>query len=287
MERWYPAAVVAALIGGIFYALHADLPPRTFSAGDYPYSQNVGQVYRGNEDQRGANETVFSGIRLIDIAELVLAVSTVGLWAVTRRSVIFAERSLVDVERAFITAKAFGVHPIVHSNRPIGYRISAVFTNTGRTPALRTVAHFNIVAFEGGPPAGFDFPDRPPRDDVASTTGPNVDLIFPLDIAIEELDDIRDGKKVGLIYGWIEYCDVFANRRRMEASMQIEIVGDYHRMRDRNEPPGATASVLGFRSYGKYNGIDQYCVHQPGQTPLDKGGLPPPRQPRQTMDARI
>jgi hypothetical protein len=281
-QRWYPAVIVVALVAAMFYALHADLSPPAAPSGHGERPQQAQQERPAAGNQGGESKTIFSGVTLLDLAELVLAGSTVGLWIVTGRSVRVAERSLVDVERALIIAARFDVHQIVRANRAIGYRVTVIFVNSGRTPALRLRGNFDLVVFPGEPVPDFAYPDRAAPDDAFGTTGPQVPVLFHLEIVTEDLVDVREGRKVALIYGWVEYDDLFSStrRRRTEACFKIEVIGDIHRIRPADEPIGATPSVLAFANYGgRYNAIDEYCLYEPGQTPVDDGSLPAPRQP--------
>jgi hypothetical protein len=193
-----------------------------------------------------------------------------------------AERALTDVERALILAVRFDVNQMVRANRAFGYRVTVIFVNSGRTPALRLRGNFNLVVFPSEPMPDFAYPDRAAPEDAFGTTGPQVPVLFHLEIVTEDLVDVREGRKIALIYGWVEYDDVFSStrRRRTEACLRIEVVGDIHRIRPADEPIGATPSVLAFANYrGRYNAIDEYCLYEPGQTPVDDGSLPALRQP--------
>ena len=92
-------------------------------------------------------------------------------------------------------------------------------------------------------------------------------MTFPLDIAIQDIIDIQNNTKIGLIYGWTEYADIFEGtpRRRTEFCVKIEVVGDPHHI---PQPQERTPSVLGFVAYGPYNAIDEDCFYKPGQVPV-------------------
>jgi hypothetical protein len=104
-------------------------PPR-YTQRDYET-----KTERANPDNQSAeSKPLFVGVTLLDIATLILAGSTVGLWIVTGRSVRIAERALTEVERPYVFV--VGVeHPIVEL-RERGYGVRCAIGNFGRTPAV-------------------------------------------------------------------------------------------------------------------------------------------------------
>jgi len=129
-ERWYPAIVIAALFGAMIFALHADLSSPSFPTAQTERTQQTEQ--KGASAAYQGTDTVFSGITLVDLATLALAVSTFGLWIVTRRSVRIAERTLTELERAYV----FPSHKQIIGSNTIPLSIQYRMRNIGRTPAI-------------------------------------------------------------------------------------------------------------------------------------------------------
>jgi hypothetical protein len=233
-ERWYPAIIVAALVAAMFYALHADLSSPSSPSRQAERAQQAQQERPQGNNQNRESKTIFSGVTVLDLAELVLAASTVGLWIVTGRSVRIAERSLVDVERALVVVTDVSVSSLIRTNRIFGYRMTIMLTNTGRTVGTRLITNANVVVFDGDDsvPVDFRYPDRSEPSRNLGLVGPSVKLPIPLDIALQDIVDVQQKQKTGIIYGWAEYNDIFTGsiRRRTEFCARIEVVGDPRRM---------------------------------------------------------
>jgi hypothetical protein len=137
----------------------------------------------------------------------------------------------------------------------------------------------NVVVFDSAMPKDFRYPDRIEADQPAGVVGPNVPVVFPLDIAIADIVDIQNSRKSGYLYGWAEYDDIFPDtpRRRTEFCMLIDVFGDPHHIPAERGGP----SVLGFVARGPYNGTDDECFYKPGQgVPVARAGeLPAMTQP--------
>jgi hypothetical protein len=197
-----------------------------------------------------------------------------------RASIRIAERALVDVERALIVGMKVETTGLMRDQRVIGHRFTILFVNTGRTPARRVTSNANLVVFDGedSVPMDFGYPDRIPASDNQGILGMGIPLPIPLDIAIQDLVDIQQKRKTGIVYGWIEYDDIFVDsyHRRTEFCARIEVVGDPYLISDRVGGP----SMFGFAVYGKYNGTDEDCFYKPGQVPVAEfDELPPVTQP--------
>jgi len=204
-----------------------------------------------------------------------------GYWV--RRTVKSAERSLAQIERALLVGAKVDTTGLVRNQRIIGHRITVLFTNTGRTPARRVTSNANFVVFDGeGVPSSFNYPDRTAAPPAYGILGPHIPLPIPIDVAIQDFIDIQNKRKLGLLYGWVEYSDIFEPnaRRRTEFCTRIEVVGDPHFFSDRIGGP----SMFGFAVYGPYNATDDECVHKPGEVPVAKPGeLPQVTQPQRDL----
>jgi hypothetical protein len=194
--------------------------------------------------------------------------------AISRRSAIAAERALIDVQRALMVGQSVQVYPGVRNEMVIAFRMEVLFTNAGNTVAKNFIGNTTVAVFDGQMPDSFNYPDRGAVQPLRGVCGPRVTMVFPAEIAIQDIVDIQQGRKEGFVYGWVEYNDIFeaTRRRRTEYCAKIRVVGDPHTSRPIGNP-----SPLSFEVYGPYNGTDEDCFHQPGQMPI--GGLPPITQP--------
>lgn len=197
-----------------------------------------------------------------------LAVLFQGVWL--RRTVKLAERSLQELERALIVGARLEATRLVRHDRVVAYRMSLVFTNAGRTPAKNLVSNGTFVTFEDEVPEDFDYRNRAGGVPGFGVIGPNVAFPLNLDVAVQDVIDVRDKKKVLLIYGWVEYDDLLSRRRqRTEFCGKLEVAG--------NSAAADGIGGIGFELWGKYNAIDDDCVYAPGRNPV--GDLPAPAQP--------
>src|SRR3954469_16453430 len=77
--------------------LQVTSPPSYAQRANQTKTEGASPGNQGTESQ-----PLFVGVTLLDLATLILAGSTVGLWIVTGKSVKIAERALIDVERPYI-----------------------------------------------------------------------------------------------------------------------------------------------------------------------------------------
>ncbi len=216
-------------------------------------------------------------IGAIGLAGLVLTVFYAARAAeAAAASARVAERSMVELERALVLPVGFRVDVLIGPRREvIGFKISVDVTNTGNTIAKKVVGTANIVVFDHVLPKDFRFPDRLAPDKSTTAIGRGVQIVFPLDIAFQDIVDIQQKRRSGYVYGWLEYDDIFSAtaKRRTEYCVEIEVIGDPTVI-----PEPSSSPNLAFKAYGPYNGTDEDCFYKPGQSP-PIGGLPAPTQP--------
>ncbi|WP_316228889.1 hypothetical protein [Bradyrhizobium sp. SZCCHNR1070] len=194
-----------------------------------------------------------------------------------KHSAIIAERALTVVERAFLSIGDTSVVTIRQFAAIVDYRISFNIVNSGRTPARNYFAAINLAVLDGEIPADFRFPDRI-RDlpVTGGVVGPKSRSFVYIDFFIQDAIDVFEGRKKALVYGWLEYDDVFSDspRHRTEFAAEIRVFAD-----PRVTPQvvyGAMPPILTIATCGRYNAYDDGCMYQPGQTPLAKEDELPP-----------
>jgi hypothetical protein len=163
----------------------------------------------------------------------------------------------------------------------------ANITNSGRTPAKNYRATANLAVFDNGIPNGFRYPDRQEDGAANSVLGPQAKGYIQVDLFVADAVAIYEKRKEALIYGWIEYDDVFPDspRHRTELCATVEVFADPRAVPQIQSGEGIPIMTL--RPYGKYNAYDGDCLYQPGETPVAREGelpalTPPPlvNQPR-------
>jgi hypothetical protein len=226
----------------------------------------------------------------------ILAFSTIGLWWVTWRGSVrqsrdmrdtldHARESLTAIERAFVAISELTVSTLSVRGVIADYRIQLNVVNSGRTPARNYRALANLVLLDNIPD-DFRFADRSHDNLSKQVIGPQSRTYIQADVFIKDALAIFEKKKRALIYGWIEYDDIFPNSstHRTEFCMEAEIYAD-----PRETPTvirGAALPIITLRPYGRYNGYDQDCLYRPGETPIAREGeLPPPTPPPENPPA--
>jgi hypothetical protein len=218
--------------------------------------------------------------RLWSAGERQIAIANASAEA-AQRAAATAERALTVVERAFLLISDMNVVTMSQYGTIIDFRISVNITNSGRTPAQNYISLANLVVFEGEIPEDFRFPDRS-HDDVpetGATIGPQSRIYLPIDFFIADAIDVFEKRKKALIYGWMEYNDIFPDslRHRAEFCVEIEVYAD-----PRQTPQvvyGKMPPILTLRAYRRYNGYDDGCIYRPGHTPVAEPDELPPATP--------
>lgn len=195
----------------------------------------------------------------VSLLTLVLALSTVALWWATRQLWRSAERALMTTERAFVFLK--GYTPAAWGENEKGelvWFITPVLENSGSTPTRHMLCHVSVKVFNGPVPEDFDFPDfwdpeikpgnRP------GFIGPKaITMMARVSVRLDDLQQVQNGSRKALLYGWAEYDDVFDGpRHRFEFCSEIMVAG----------PLTELTSVLPV-FYHRHNGSDDECMKAP------------------------
>jgi hypothetical protein len=196
-----------------------------------------------------------------------------------KRSADVAEHSLTIVERAFITISDISITTIAQHRTIIDHRIHINVINPGRTPAKNYASQTNLVVLDDIPD-DFRFADRPHEELPKTVVGPQSRTYILVDFFIQDAIATYQKNKKTLIYGWIEYDDIFPHTgtHRTEFCIAVEVFAD-----PRETPEviyGKSIPIMTLRPYGRYNAYDDDCLYRPGQTPVAREGeLPPLTQP--------
>jgi hypothetical protein len=227
-----------------------------------------------------------------------LSLAGVALWQLIEaresinaavRAANTAERALTVVERAFVAVANLTVSTIIYSNpndqkqiMVAAFVIHVHVINSGRTPARRYVNNIT-VAVTDKIPDDFRFADRNGKDGAAGVVGPQTQTFFIAELSIQDAVAVFTKEKEAIVYGWIEYDDIFpySVRHRAEFCFKIDTPLGDPRIPLRAEGP-RQLTPLGFPVYGAYNAYDEDCRYKPGETPVARPGeLPDITQPPQ------
>jgi hypothetical protein len=199
-----------------------------------------------------------------------------------KRAADTAERALTVVERAFVAVRDIGVFTITYGEGRMvaAFIVNFSVSNSGRTPARSFSSCINVAMFDKIPET-FRFPDRE-HSAGNGIMGPQTQTIIQSRLAVQDAVDIYEKKKEGLIYGWLEYDDIFDDspRHRTEFCVRIETFSDPRIIM--NQSGSRPMPALAFPTWGKYNATDTDCHYAPGKTPIaEPGELAPITQPPQ------
>lgn len=206
------------------------------------------------------------------LATVIIAVFTIVLaigggfqaW-LTRRAILETNRQHIVSNRAFVCLKQF----FTISTSAMGdgvefWRITPVFENSGNTATKRMMSVHSAELRSSNLPKDFDyrdvaFPDpTKPAFISRDIIGPRAQLRgAPYILPLAEVQAIARGEKVFVIWGWIDYDDVFegTKRHRFEYCYKLSI------LLDPSNPKNTDALALGL--YGPYNGVDEQCRYDP------------------------
>lgn len=198
---------------------------------------------------------IFTGV--LSIFTIGLCVATFKLWDSTDKLVLGAEETAERQLRAYVHAakvRLFLYRPQYYSREQSegaiqGFGIVMELENSGQTPTRKAVMSASGRVFNDEVPDDFDFPDADQIEIV--TFGPGVMLLSP-SVSFNRVN-IEKYCKI-LVWGWVEYSDVFNNtpRRRTEFCFEIPI-----RVIQWSEE-----YIPEFVHFKRFNGADEDCLHK-------------------------
>ncbi len=205
-------------------------------------AQAAGAAKMSVEDARAAAQSEAERF-----AQQLTAMSTSA--AAATKSAAIAEKALTISERSYILVERLDARPTIKNGIHKGWDVSVVLKNSGRTVARNLVIWVNSRRLPVAEFNRFIFfePDDLQADEsvlaAGSTCGTDI-CHFPL----QALDDIGNGTKVGVIWGFAEYATMFDDEERKSTQFcyVVHVIGD---VRDQKQSP------LAFRSYGPFNTV--------------------------------
>jgi hypothetical protein len=148
-----------------------------------------------------------------------------------RDSAETAKQSVIAVQRAFVFVTGVQPSRIVNlqDQQTVGWQFAVRWENSGSTPAINFNAHLNMSPFDGDIPAGFDFADIPPTDNVSGFVPPKGSIGMQVQQPIAIIQSVIENKRRLFLWGWAEYDDTFGNtpRHRIEYCLEIKIAGEF------------------------------------------------------------
>jgi hypothetical protein len=207
-----------------------------------------GVIWVGSWDH---DDWIAAGTVVVAIFTVVLAVSTILLWLTTRRAAFATDRSLRDLNRAFVFPKRVILQPVAGG----GIEVIVTWENSGNT---QTVQMRSVVNFQTFPPAvmaGFNYPDVGTNPPVRTLIGPKSEQTMrPVIIPHANVLAVAAGTHRILVYGWVEYDDIFAvdagtDRHRTEFCAELLVTPN----------PGGAGFVTADQMHPEHNGSEREC----------------------------
>ena len=175
-----------------------------------------------------------------------------------------AREALTKLERAFVFVKEFSRDDVRGPNKYSsvtgiqmlgdlqGYRMCVILENSGRTPANRLIYNIATFQFTDGLEDGFNFSDS--AESYKAVLGPGATLITKaFFLSLTTITQVEIGNYRYLLYGSIDYDDVFAGTERHRTEFCYELVV--------NKVGEETHSA--FVPYPEFNAVDGDCRRPP------------------------
>jgi hypothetical protein len=184
----------------------------------------------------------------------------------TRRAIMETNRQHTVSNRAFVFIRQFlSVSTSASGDCVEFWRITPVFENSGNTATKRMMSGHSAELRTTKLPKDFDYRDSAFPDPTKpifisrDIIGPRAQLNgAPYILSLADVQAIGRGEKFFVIWGWVDYDDVFTGtkRHRIEYCYQLTVLFDP------SNPKYTNAVAMGL--YGPYNNVDEQCRYDPG-----------------------
>jgi hypothetical protein len=214
----------------------------------------IGQIGKFVDDHERTITAVFI---------IILALSTMSLWAATRdaaragqRAAAVAERALTRLQQAFVFPKDFSPVGIVTNASGPAIRVRFKWHNSGATPARNVQSHVGWEHWQHDIPANFPFSDPGGGARPNSYVAPHADLpSAAVDIDLPIIEAARVGQIRLFLWGFVSYDDIFAGTppHITKFCWEIQVRGD--------SAYATNARLeLSTTTHDRHNCIDEDCL---------------------------
>jgi hypothetical protein len=209
------------------------------------------------EDREAVN-TLSTAI--IAIFTVVLSIATANLWRATNRHASIAERSLIDIERAFVfPADRVSKSHFDPEKKTVWWSIQIVWGNSGKTPTKDLVVWCEHYLEDHPMPRDFAFlPKHGRQIQIVIGPGPTMNS-YLITVDGVDLAAVQVKKKHFYIWGYASYRDVFSGTRQhiTRFCYKVLLLGDPCQMYS------ATNIVeFTYAAHPHYNCADDECERQ-------------------------
>jgi hypothetical protein len=135
----------------------------------------------------------------------------------------------VNTQRAFITLKSIQGMNLTDSKsqKLAGLQFFVEFENSGTTPTKNAFVQSNVQVWRTELPKGFGFEDLAKTGKHSSMSiGPKASVVSgPLNVDMDNLNDVMQKKSHLYFWGWVTYHDIFSNTptRLTEFCSELEV----------------------------------------------------------------
>jgi hypothetical protein len=205
---------------------------------------------------------------LVGFLQLILTVGAAGAAGAAAyyamKAAHAADRALTHAQlatkaelRAYVGMAKFDMKPEFskRTRRPERYMIRIEWQNTGGTPARRLTSSTNAEGFLGGLRSDFDYPSATPLTE-AKNLAPSQFHWATIHVTPQQLMSVAAGACLLLVWGWVEYNDVFEGtpRHRTETCYRVVVTGN---------PVTGAGVEMRLEPWSHFNGADEDSYHSP------------------------
>ena len=208
--------------------------------------------------QRTTHDPVATFTAVLTVSTIGLCWATFRLWRSTERLVLGAETSAQHQLRAYVAFDGIRINRVFTENGKIAsLSFTPVFKNFGQTVATHVVGYTVLTFSADREGADVDYSRIPKSRDPTITAPGQDDFGAPTKrILMSEFRTIYDSGLTIVIYGAVNYMDVFQTKRRTEFSVFYSF-----------EALEAGDGNIVFMKSAKHNAADDDCAYRPYYEP--------------------
>lgn len=223
------------------------------------------------EASRKRRDHLFTG--LVAGANAIMALFTVLLWRSTEKLWDAAQEqsgitknALIGVERAFVFLEDVELRYVGTEGWSGGdWRILPRLKNSGTTPTKNARVCISMMEFGPEIPDNYEFPDSwlgTKLEPMSILIGPQASVV--IETPNESSSLFRHRGKRMLMWGWIDYDDIFPDTKRHRTEFCVEIMSTINPDSDwRSRIVDNGTVFFRYRFHWAYNGADDDCLKRP------------------------
>jgi hypothetical protein len=213
---WVGAACLLGLFALLVWALHHDLQQNPVPHLAVPPGSDLTLLDKITNDP-----VAFTTLCLVGVTAL-LAISSIGLWIVTRNGILRQKIDMQNLERAYLFLAnelrdeivPFNLQALMRREADTRSYVYFRYKNHGKTPAIIEERHDRVSYWDADskPDMNFTVGGSIPRGFVVSGGEETHELSIGMPIDAEEIAKAEAGEGQILFWGKVVYRDIFGDR---------------------------------------------------------------------------